>query len=99
MKSLWLLTVTMATCLYAQEALNNVLKHSHATRVSVRFEAGAGGTLLEIADNGVGFEPSADGSDGYGLPGMRERAARLGGTLEVESAPGAGTRVRVRIPQ
>ena len=83
----------------AQEALNNVLKHAHATRVSVRFEAGPGGTLLEIADNGVGFATSADGGDGYGLPGMRERAERLGGTLEVESAPGKGTRVRVIVPQ
>jgi signal transduction histidine kinase len=82
----------------AQEALNNVLKHAHATRVSVRYEAGAGGTLLWIADNGVGFEPSADGSDGYGLPGMRERAERLGATLEIVSAPGAGTRVRVSLP-
>jgi signal transduction histidine kinase len=83
----------------AQEALNNVLKHAHATRVSVRLAADGAGTLLEIADNGVGFEPSADGADGYGLPGMRERAERLGGTLEVESAPGKGTRVRVTIPQ
>jgi signal transduction histidine kinase len=83
----------------AQEALNNVLKHAHATRVSVRLEATAAGTVLEIVDDGVGFEPSSAGLDGYGLPGMRERAARLGGALEVDSAPGRGTRVWVSVPR
>jgi signal transduction histidine kinase len=50
-------------------------------------------------DDGVGFEPALRGGDGYGLPGMRERAERLGGTLTVESAAGAGTRVRVEVPR
>jgi signal transduction histidine kinase len=83
----------------AQEALNNVLKHAHASRATVRLDVGAGRAALEVVDDGVGFEPALRGGDGYGLPGMRERAQRLGGTLRVESAPGAGTRVRVEVPR
>jgi signal transduction histidine kinase len=83
----------------AQEALNNVLKHAHASRVTVRLDAADGHAALEIADDGVGFDPSLRGGDGFGLPGMRERVERLGGTLRVESAPGAGTRVRVEVPR
>jgi len=81
----------------AQEALNNVLKHAHAQRVRVRLAVDTDRTTLEVADDGVGFKPTSRGVDGFGLPGMRERAARLGGTLQVESSPGAGTRVRVEI--
>jgi signal transduction histidine kinase len=83
----------------AQEALNNVLKHAHAGRATVRLDVGADRAALEVVDDGVGFEPALRGGDGYGLPGMRERAERLGGTLRVESAPGAGTRVRVEVPR
>ena len=83
----------------AQEALNNVLKHAHASRVAVRLDVAADRATLEVADDGVGFEPSLRGGDGFGLPGMRERAQRLGGTLDIESAPGAGTRVRVEVPR
>jgi signal transduction histidine kinase len=52
-----------------------------------------------VVDDGVGFEPDLRGGGGYGLPGMRERAERLGGVLTIESAPGAGTRVRVEVPR
>jgi signal transduction histidine kinase len=83
----------------AQEALNNVLKHAHARHVRVCLELAADRGVLEVADDGVGFEPSLRGGDGFGLPGMRERAERLGGTLSVESSPGAGTRVRVQVPR
>jgi signal transduction histidine kinase len=83
----------------AQEALNNVLKHAHASRATVRLETCADRAVLEVTDDGVGFEAGLRGGDGYGLPGMRERAERLGGTLTVESAPGAGTRVRVEVPR
>jgi signal transduction histidine kinase len=54
--------------------------------------------LLEIADDGLGFEPALGGG-GFGLAGMRERAQRLGGTLQIDSAPGTGTRVRVDVPR
>jgi signal transduction histidine kinase len=53
---------------------------------------------LEIADDGVGFDPSADFPGHLGLRSMRERAARIGGQIEIESAPGAGARVRVWAP-
>ncbi len=81
----------------AQEALNNVLKHAHAQRVRVRLAMTSDRTVLEIADDGVGFLPGLPGADGFGLRGMRERAERLGGTLQVDSAPGAGTSVRVEV--
>ncbi len=83
----------------AQEALNNVLKHAHAARVEVRLNIAGDRATLEIVDDGVGFEPGLRGGNGFGLAGMRERAERLGGTLRVESAPGAGTRVHVEIPR
>jgi signal transduction histidine kinase len=83
----------------AQEALNNVLKHAHARHVVVRLDVEHDRAILEVADDGVGFEPSLRGGDGFGLPGMRERAERLGGTLHLESAPGAGARIRVEVPR
>ncbi|MFN8635758.1 MAG: sensor histidine kinase [Chloroflexota bacterium] len=83
----------------AQEALNNVLKHAHARHVGVELDITQERAVLEVADDGVGFEAALHGGGGFGLPGMRERAARLGGTLQVESAPGAGTRVRVEVPR
>jgi signal transduction histidine kinase len=83
----------------AQEALNNVLKHAHAQHVRVRLAIGAASTILEVADDGVGFETWFRGGEGFGLPGMRERAQRLGGELRVESSPGAGTRIEVNVPR
>jgi signal transduction histidine kinase len=84
----------------AQEALNNIQKHAHATRVEIRLNVSLDRAGLEIADNGVGFEPLPAGeSGGLGLRGMRERVARMHGTLDVKSAPGAGTRVRIEVPR
>jgi signal transduction histidine kinase len=83
----------------AQEALNNVLKHAHARAVRVCLEIAADGAVLEIADDGVGFEPTHRGGGGFGLQSMRERAERLGGTLAIDSSPGAGTRIRVKLPR
>jgi signal transduction histidine kinase len=57
-----------------------------------------GGCLLEIRDDGSGFDTGGDFTGHFGLTSMRERAGRLGGTLGVESAPGQGTVVRVRLP-
>jgi len=82
-----------------QEALNNVLKHAHAGRVSVRLGGASGVATLEVADDGIGFEPSLEGAEGFGLRGMRERVERLGGTLRIDSSPGAGTRLRVDVPR
>ena len=83
----------------AQEALNNVLKHAHAARVTMRLAVVNGTATLEIADDGVGFDPSLRAAGGFGLPGMRERVERLGGRFSIESSPGAGTRLFVEVPR
>ncbi len=77
----------------AREALNNVVKHSGATQAAVRLHAGEP-PALEVHDNGRGFDPQR-ARPGVGLPGMCERAADIGWHLTVESAPGAGTTLRV----
>jgi signal transduction histidine kinase len=78
----------------AQEALTNARRHAAADRVRValRFDAAA---TLEVADNGRGFAVHA--ASGNGLPGMRERVAALGGVVEIDSAPGRGTRVTASV--
>jgi signal transduction histidine kinase len=85
-----------------QEALNNVARHSRAREAWVDIEERAHELCLEIRDNGVGFEvgnpAERSPNDGIGLMGMRERAEHLNGTLEVQSAPGKGTAINVRIP-
>jgi signal transduction histidine kinase len=83
----------------AQEALNNVLKHAHAARVDVHLAIVEGDAKLDVEDDGVGFEPSARGAYGFGVRGMQERVERLGGTLRIESGPGAGTRIHVHVPR
>jgi signal transduction histidine kinase len=82
----------------AREALSNVGRHAGATtcRVSLRREGHL--AVLEIDDDGRGFDPRAARSDGQGLGNIRDRARALGGEASVESVPGEGTTVRVRIP-
>lgn len=83
----------------AQEALNNALKHAHANHVQIRLRFGEAGTELEVSDDGIGFEPTQERlGGGFGIPGMEERAQKLGGTIEVETAPGKGTIIRVQVP-
>jgi two-component system, NarL family, sensor kinase len=83
----------------AQEALNNALKHAHARHVQVRLHFGDAVTRLEIHDDGVGFDlAAAQAGGGLGLPGMAERAEKIGGQLEIETAPGCGTQVYVKVP-
>jgi two-component system sensor histidine kinase ChiS len=80
----------------AQEALNNVLKHAQARRVAVSLAQDWRRVTLEVADDGLGFDPTeASRGGGMGLWGMRERAAEIGARLEVESAIGTGTMVSV----
>lgn len=81
-----------------QEALHNVAKHSKATRFSVRLELENANLLLRIEDDGAGFisKPNFQGS--FGLLGMRERIAALGGTVRIRSRLGRGTRIRVMLP-
>jgi signal transduction histidine kinase len=83
----------------AQEALQNALRHSDATRVALRLRAEDGRLLLEVEDDGVGFEPDAPDlrARRLGLTSMEERSRRLGGRLEIRSARGSGTTVRLEI--
>lgn len=82
-----------------QEALTNVARHAAATRVEVRLRQPNGQLLLEVRDNGRGIEEARlRGVGSLGLAGMRERAAQVAGTLEIEGIPGKGTILRLRIP-
>ncbi|HLI27178.1 MAG TPA: histidine kinase [Chloroflexota bacterium] len=98
------LPARLETGLYrlAQEALANVAKHARPSRVDLRLVQQPGRLELIVADDGVGFDPRAPvcagPHGGFGLAGMRERAALLGGQLVVDSAPGRGTRVVVQVP-
>jgi PAS domain S-box-containing protein len=80
----------------AMEALNNVVKHAKAQQVEVRYQLDGRNDYLEIQDDGVGIVPAEAGqSGGLGLRGMEERVERIQGKLEITSAPGQGTTVRV----
>jgi signal transduction histidine kinase len=80
----------------AQEALNNALKHAAPTAVRVTIRAEDKRLCLVVEDNGRGFDPQSAGSEGgLGLISIRERTQKLGGTLEIISAPGKGTTVKV----
>jgi two-component system sensor histidine kinase UhpB len=84
---------------FAQEALNNIAKHSRADRVDVVLEHNSEYVSLIVEDNGVGFNPSeVEAGGGFGLIGMRERAALAGADFQIESAPGSGTTVILRVP-
>jgi signal transduction histidine kinase len=80
-----------------KEAVNNAARHSGCSTVAIVLRTSGSGLSLEVTDDGVGFEVAA-GTDGNGLGSMRTRAGRLGGSLDVRSAPGAGTTVCLRIP-
>jgi two-component system CheB/CheR fusion protein len=84
----------------AQEALTNVVKHAHATRVDVVLEGQRDSVTLVIEDDGIGFDATAadKSATGIGLLGMHERASSIGGTLQVESTPGRGTTIYLRYP-
>jgi PAS domain S-box-containing protein len=81
----------------AQESLNNAVKHARAGRVEIRLDMSQGELMLEVADDGVGFDPEVEYSGHMGLNSMRERASQIGAVLEIESGAGKGTRVRVRV--
>jgi signal transduction histidine kinase len=81
----------------AQEALANVARHAHATRVGLTISFMENEVALDVRDDGVGFDPAALGH-GFGLVAMRQRIARLSGSLQVESEPGGGTAVSACVP-
>jgi len=83
-----------------QEALTNVRKHAGATQVRVELRDREGTPVLSVADDGGGFDPSSVGPSmvgGFGLRSMRERVELLGGTLDVHTAPGSGTRIVAKL--
>ena len=82
----------------AREALSNVSRHAEAATCRVSLYRDTDGAVLEVDDDGRGFDPAAATGTGQGLGNLRERAESLGGRAEIQSAPGEGTRVRVRIP-
>jgi signal transduction histidine kinase len=88
-----------------QEALSNVRRHAEVATASVRLRTRSGRVVLEISDEGRGFDPpplsgpeATQRPEHIGLRGMRERAVLLNGSLRIVSRPGRGTRVRVEIP-
>lgn len=82
----------------AQEALHNIVRHAEASHVVVRLDCDERHVLLEVRDNGVGFDVHGDFPGHLGLRSMRERAMRLGGSLEVDSTPEHGATIRALIP-
>jgi signal transduction histidine kinase len=87
----------------AQEALANVRKHARAHRVRLTLSYLDDATLLDVRDDGTGFDPAVPAGNGsgggFGLAGMRERLAAHGGTLTIETAPGQGTTVAAALPR
>src|SRR6266567_1152824 len=82
----------------AQEALHNIVKHARASKVELRLARQANEFTLEVRDNGKGFDPAGPFPGHLGLRSMRERVTKIGGTLSIESVPGQGTCIEVRMP-
>jgi two-component system NarL family sensor kinase len=82
----------------AQEALTNIVKHAQARNVAVQLDLAPGHVRLVVDDDGRGFDPLESPPGGFGLVGLSERARLMGGTLEVQSSPGAGTRLALVVP-
>jgi PAS domain S-box-containing protein len=82
----------------AQEAMQNAIKHANPSEICLELSCSEHFIEMLIMDNGKGFDPGQAFPGHLGLHSMRERAARLGGNLEINSAPGQGTRVRVKLP-
>jgi signal transduction histidine kinase len=86
-----------------QEGLNNATRHSQAKNVWVQLDEQAGKTVCSIRDDGIGFQVHArlseTGKKGLGLIGIRERISAIGGTLQITSEPGRGTKLRIAVPK
>ena len=81
----------------AQEALNNTLRHAHAKSVQISLKQTENDIIMEIEDDGVGFDTTKQEGGGIGSRSMRERSEQIGSTLEVHSKPGEGTRVVLKL--
>ncbi|HEX6557307.1 MAG TPA: sensor histidine kinase, partial [Ktedonobacteraceae bacterium] len=94
------LSLTVKQDLYriAQEALHNTVKHAHACKVNLVLRRTESRVILEIRDDGVGFDPLGSFPGHLGLHSMQERVSHLGGRLQIESAPGQGTHLLAQVP-
>ena len=93
--------IEVALLRIAQEALANVARHAGATRAGLTLSFIGDVVTLDVRDDGVGFtvpEPDAAAPSGFGLSGMRQRVARVAGSLAIESEPGGGTALSARVP-
>ncbi|MFC5403002.1 sensor histidine kinase [Cohnella soli] len=81
-----------------QEALSNTLRHAKATKMDIVLHRRGDAVRLGIRDNGIGFDPQVKKQASYGMTNMEERVNELGGSLNVASAPGKGTRIEIRVP-
>jgi len=90
--------VTLCVYRVVQEALQNALKHSGAREIFVDLRGADAGLNLSVIDDGAGFDVSARFGRGLGLVSMNERLEAIGGTLKIRSAPGEGTRLKIRVP-
>jgi len=81
----------------AQEALNNILKHAHANSVLVKLRQTRTNVILEIIDNGEGFDPQSVDQSGIGLQNIKSRTQQINGKLKITSKPGSGTTIRVTV--
>jgi signal transduction histidine kinase len=82
----------------AQEALHNVAKHARAHSVDLTLEMESSNLVLRVSDDGEGFDPRGSFPGHLGLRSMRERVSAISGALDIDSAPGKGTLVSVRLP-
>ena len=81
-----------------QEALSNTLRHAKATKMDIVLQRRGDAVRLGIRDNGVGFDPQTRKHASYGMVNMEERVNEIGGSLNIASAPGKGTRIEIRVP-
>jgi signal transduction histidine kinase len=81
-----------------KEAVNNAARHSRCSRVQIDMRVEGSRLRLDVIDDGVGYDAAVE-RDGQGVPSMQRRARRLGGTIEITAAVGAGTAVRLDIPR
>jgi signal transduction histidine kinase len=92
------LTVKQDLYRIAQEALHNTIKHAQASKVDLTLRRTANMVILEVRDDGVGFDPLGSYPGHLGLRSMQERVSHLGGNLQIESAPGQGTHLLTQVP-
>jgi signal transduction histidine kinase len=92
------LTVKQELYRIAQEALHNTVKHAHAHKVDLRLSRTSNAVILEVCDDGVGFDPLGSFPGHLGLRSMQERVSHLGGRLQIESVPGQGTHMLTQVP-